>query len=115
MGMDADSDEEVSGDEYGGSYDEGRDLSDDRAFWRRRVFILCAGVVALRGGGWVVPGRPPPPARPSPRSRSVRRCPPPRTGARGRVPSPAAARRPRPVPPRPPPRPPLRLQHRRSW
>jgi hypothetical protein len=56
MGMDADSDEEVSGDEYGGSYDEGRDLSDDRAFWRRRFFILCAGVVALGVCAWMFPG-----------------------------------------------------------
>jgi hypothetical protein len=63
MGMDADSDEEVSGDEYGGSYDEGRDLSDDRAFWRRRFFILCAGVVALGVCAWMFPGAHQPSAR----------------------------------------------------
>src|ERR1700743_2237509 len=56
MGMDADSDEEVSGDDYDGSYDEGRELSDDRAFWRRRFFILCAGVVALGVCAWMFLG-----------------------------------------------------------
>jgi len=63
MRMDADSGEEVSGDEYDGSHDEGRDLSDDRAFWRRRFFILCAGVVALGVCAWMFPGAHQPSAR----------------------------------------------------
>ena len=57
--MDADSSEEVSGDEYDGS----RDLSDDRAFWRRRFFILCAGVIALGVCAWMFPGAHQPSAR----------------------------------------------------
>ena len=63
MWMDADSDEEVPGDDYDESYDEGRDLSDDRAFWRRRFLILCAGVVALGVCAWVFPGAHQPSAR----------------------------------------------------
>ena len=59
MRMDADSSEEVSGNEYDGS----RDLSDDRAFWRRRFFILCAGVIALGVCAWMFPGAHQPSAR----------------------------------------------------
>jgi hypothetical protein len=67
MQMDADSDEEMSGDEYDGSRDgsrdETRELSDDRAYWRRRFFILCAGVVALGVCAWMLPGAHQPSAR----------------------------------------------------
>src|SRR5580693_7791164 len=63
MGMDADSDEEVSGDDQGGSRDEGWDLRADRAFWRRRFFILCGGVVALGVCAWMFPGAHQPSAR----------------------------------------------------
>ncbi|MGH3293019.1 MAG: hypothetical protein ACRDP7_14530 [Trebonia sp.] len=70
MWMGADSDEEASGDEYDGSRDEGRDLSDDRAFWRRRFFILCAGVVALGVCAWMFPGA----HQPSPRTAAATRA-----------------------------------------
>ena len=63
MQMDADSDEEMSGDEYDGSRDEARELRDDRAYWRRRFFILCAGVVALGVCAWMFPGAHQPSAR----------------------------------------------------
>jgi hypothetical protein len=46
MRMDADSDQEECGNDYGASDDEVWDLGDDRAYWRRRFFILCGGVVA---------------------------------------------------------------------
>lgn len=32
------------------------DLSDNRAYWRRRFLILCAGVVALGICAWLLPG-----------------------------------------------------------
>jgi hypothetical protein len=63
MRMDADSGEETSGDEYDGSYDEGWDLGKDRAFWRRRFLILCAGVVALGVCAWMFPAAHQPSAR----------------------------------------------------
>ena len=63
MQMDADSDEEMSGDDYDGSYDEGWDPGKDRAFWRRRFFILCAGVIALGVCAWMFPGAHRPSAR----------------------------------------------------
>jgi len=59
MRMDADSSEEVSGDDYDGS----RELADDRAFWRRRFLILCAGVIALGVCAWMFPGAHQPSAR----------------------------------------------------
>jgi hypothetical protein len=62
MRMDADSNEEMSGDDYGGSRDEEWDPDADRAFWRRRFFILCAGVVALGVCAWMFPGAHPPSA-----------------------------------------------------
>src|ERR1700730_17527239 len=63
MGMDADSGEEASGDDYDGSRDEGWDPGADRAYWRRRFFILCAGVVALGVCAWMFPGAHQPSAR----------------------------------------------------
>jgi len=63
MQMDADSGEEMSGDEYDGAYDEGWDPGKDRAFWRRRFFILCAGVIALGVCAWMFPGAHQPSAR----------------------------------------------------
>ena len=63
MRMDADSGEEMSGDDYDGSYDEGWDPGKDRAFWRRRFFILCAGVIALGVCAWMFPGAHQPSAR----------------------------------------------------
>jgi hypothetical protein len=56
MRMDADSDEEGCGDDYDASGDEGWDPGNDRAYWRRRVFILCGGVVALGACAWLFPG-----------------------------------------------------------
>jgi hypothetical protein len=63
MRIDADSGEEVSGDDHDGSHHEARDLSDDRAFWRRRFLILCTGVVALGVCAWMFPGAHQPSAR----------------------------------------------------
>jgi hypothetical protein len=63
MGMDADSDEGVSGEGHDGSHDQGWDLGDDRAFWRRRFFILCGGVIALGVCAWMFPGAHQPSAR----------------------------------------------------
>jgi hypothetical protein len=56
MWMDAESDdEEVDGD--GEASDEDAwDLTDDGAYWRRRFFMLCAGVVALGVCAWLFPG-----------------------------------------------------------
>jgi hypothetical protein len=61
MWSDADSDEKGHGadsraENDGPGYDEWRELNDDRAYWRRRFFILCAGVVALGVGAWLLPG-----------------------------------------------------------
>jgi hypothetical protein len=61
--MDADSDEEGCGDDYDASHDQVRDLGDDRAYWRRRFFILCGGVVALGVCAWLFPGAHQPSAR----------------------------------------------------
>lgn len=63
MGIDADSDEGGSGDGYDGSRDQDWDPGDDRAFWRRRFFILCGGVVALGVCAWMFPGAHQPSAR----------------------------------------------------
>ena len=56
MWMDAESDdEELDGDgETVG--EDARYLTDDGAHWRRRFFILCAGVVALGTCAWLLPG-----------------------------------------------------------
>ncbi|MGH3277801.1 MAG: hypothetical protein ACRDNW_01515 [Trebonia sp.] len=56
MWTDADSDETGRGDDYGAGRDDGREQGDDRAFWRRRFFILCGGVVALGVCAWLFPG-----------------------------------------------------------
>jgi hypothetical protein len=56
MRMDADSDEEGCGDGYDASGDEAWDPGNDRAYWRRRFFILCGGVVALGACAWLFPG-----------------------------------------------------------
>ena len=56
MRMDADSDEEGCGDDYDASGDEAWDPGNDRAYWRRRFFILCGGVVALGACAWLFPG-----------------------------------------------------------
>jgi hypothetical protein len=56
MRMDADSDEEGCGDDYDAPGDEAWDPGDDRAYWRRRFFILCGGVVALGACAWLFPG-----------------------------------------------------------
>lgn len=56
MQMDADSYEEASEDDYDGSQDQTWDADRDRAFWRRRFLILCAGVVALGVCAWMLPG-----------------------------------------------------------
>jgi hypothetical protein len=46
--------EEGCGDKY---------LSDDRACWRRRFFILCGGIVALGACAWLFPAAHQPSAR----------------------------------------------------
>jgi hypothetical protein len=62
MWMDADSDEEMRGDDCDASRDEAGQLDDDRAYWRRRFVILCGGVVALGVCAWLFPGAHPPSA-----------------------------------------------------
>ncbi len=88
----------VSGDDYDGSYDEGWDPGKDRAFWRRRFFILCAGVVALGVCAWLFPGAHQPSARTAAATRAsvaalARRqaLPPAAYGSAWPVPSPSAA------------------------
>jgi hypothetical protein len=56
MWMDADSDEEGGGHDYDAEYDQAWSLDDGRAYWRRRFFILCGGVVALGVCAWLFPG-----------------------------------------------------------
>lgn len=71
MWMDAEGDENERGYDHGAGYegvpdiggwnvdgrdDNGWDVRDDRAYWRRRFFILCAGVVALGACAWLFPG-----------------------------------------------------------
>jgi len=58
MGMGADSDEMSGGYDGVDDYDKA-----DRAFWRRRFFILCAGVIALGVCAWMLPGAHQPSAR----------------------------------------------------
>lgn len=59
----ADRGEEGRGDGYDASRDETRDLRNDRAYWRRRFFILCGGVVALGACAWLFPAAHQPSAR----------------------------------------------------
>ena len=62
--MDADSDEEGLSEKYDSAYDsrydttvdDGWNLGADRVYWRRRFLILCAGVIALGGCAWLIPG-----------------------------------------------------------
>lgn len=61
MRSEADSDVKGHGDDYsaesdGPVSDEWRELNEDRAYWRRRFIILCAGVVALGVCAWLLPG-----------------------------------------------------------
>lgn len=56
MWTDGDSDGSERDADYGASRDDGWKQGDDRAFWRRRFFILCAGVVALGVCAWLFPG-----------------------------------------------------------
>ena len=54
--MDAERDDEEF-DEDGDASDESAwDLMDHGAYWRRRFFILCAGMVALGVCAWLLPG-----------------------------------------------------------
>lgn len=61
--MDADSHEEASEEDYDDYHDQAWDPDRDRAFWRRRFLILCAGVVALGVCAWMFPGAHQPPAK----------------------------------------------------
>src|SRR6185437_8823651 len=63
MWMGSDSDEEGCGDDYDASADEAWGRRDDRAYWRRRFFILCGGVVALGACAWLFPAAHQPSAR----------------------------------------------------
>jgi hypothetical protein len=63
MWMDAESDEEGLDDDCDASDDEVWDPGEDRAYWRRRFFILCGGVVALGVCAWLFPGAHQPSAR----------------------------------------------------
>jgi len=61
MRSEADGDVKRRGDDYGAESDgpvsdEWRELNEDRAYWRRRFIILCAGVVALGVCAWLLPG-----------------------------------------------------------
>jgi hypothetical protein len=71
MWTDPDSDEEGRGDDYDAPDDGVWDLDDSRAYWRRRFFILCGGVVALGLCAWFFPGAHHPPARASAASASM--------------------------------------------
>jgi hypothetical protein len=59
----ADNDEAGCDDEYDASDDEVWDVDEDRAYWRRRFFILCGGVAALGVCAWLFPGAHQPSAR----------------------------------------------------
>jgi hypothetical protein len=63
MRMDGDNGEEGYGDGGDASRDEAWDLRNDRAYWRRRFFILCGGVVALGTCAWLFPAAHQPSAR----------------------------------------------------
>lgn len=61
MWMDAESEEKGHDNDYSGEWDEAEhdpawSLGADRVYWRRRFFILCAGVVALGVCAWLFPG-----------------------------------------------------------
>jgi len=56
MWMGADGDQEGRGDKCDASGDEGWNVDQDRAYWRRRFFILCGGVAALGVCAWLFPG-----------------------------------------------------------
>ena len=56
MQMDAERDDEEYRDDGDASEDDAWDLSDHGAYWRRRFFILCAGVAALGVCAWLLPG-----------------------------------------------------------
>ena len=62
MRTDADGGEEGCGDDYDASGDEVRDRGDHRAYWRRRFFILCGGVIALGACALLFPAVHQPPA-----------------------------------------------------
>jgi hypothetical protein len=78
MWTDSDSDEKGHDDDYAASDDDYDasdesvwDLDDSRAYWRRRFFILCGGVVALGLCAWLFPGAHQAPARTSTASASM--------------------------------------------
>jgi hypothetical protein len=54
--MDAERDDEEFDDDSDTSDEGAWDLTDHGAYWRRRFFILCAGVVALGICAWLLPG-----------------------------------------------------------
>ena len=61
MRSEADGGVKRPGDDYGAESDgpvsdEWRELNEDRAYWRRRFIILCAGVAALGVCAWLLPG-----------------------------------------------------------
>ncbi len=47
---------EPGDDQWDSGDDDGWDPGDDRVYWRRRFFILCAGVAALGVCAWLFPG-----------------------------------------------------------
>ena len=59
----ADSDVAGCDEDYDASDDEVWDVGEDRAYWRRRFFILCGGVAALGVCAWLFPGAHQPSAR----------------------------------------------------
>jgi hypothetical protein len=66
MIRDAEHDEMGYGEDgYGAPDEETWDPGDSRAYWRRRFFILCGGVVALGVCAWLFPGAHHSQARPS--------------------------------------------------
>src|SRR5258707_15773770 len=56
MWMDAERDDEEFDEDSDASGKGAWDLSDHGAYWRRRFFILCAGMVALGVCAWLLPG-----------------------------------------------------------
>lgn len=96
MWMDADSDEAGHGRDHDAADAQARSVDDGRTYWRRRFFILCAGVVALGVCAWLFPGARQPSAHEVAATRASmaalakrQAVPPAATGAAWPVPSPS--------------------------
>jgi hypothetical protein len=90
-------DYDVPGGDYGAPDDYAWNTADSAAYWRRRFFILCGGVVALGVCAWLFPAGHRTPAHPSAAAsasmaalQSQQALPPAATGSAWPVPTPAA-------------------------